>query len=195
MGIRQPYVGSSSFDGQAVSDSLSEYEVGLLYLIIEDQGQTDFSFLAPLVEEQSLASVLLTQATEAIAGLALKTCHELDVPLLIEDDVDLAKKIGADGVHLVNPKALAFARKTLAEDAVVGVSCGPTRHEAMELGEQEPDYILFGGYADEQDPSPVDQELVAWWLEMMEIPIVAVARNEEEADQLRAIDCDFVARC
>ncbi|MDA9009492.1 thiamine phosphate synthase [Alphaproteobacteria bacterium] len=176
------------------AEALDDYETGLLYLIIEDQGQTDFAFLAPLIKEQSLASVLLTQATEATAVLALKTCRDLDVPLLIEDDVDLAKKIGADGVHLVNPKALTFARNTLAEDAVVGVSCGPTRHEAMELGEQEPDYILFGGYAADQDPAPVDQDLVAWWLEMMEIPIVAVARTDDETKQLRLIDCDFIGR-
>ncbi len=176
------------------TETLDDYETGLLYLIIEDKGQTDLSFLEAMIEEQSLASVLLTRATEATAELALATCHQLDIPLLIEDDVELAKKIGAAGVHLFNAKALPFARKALLEDAVIGVSCGPTRHDAMVAGEQEPDYVLFGGYSDDQDPSPVEPELITWWLEMMELPVVAVARSDEEAGTFRALDCDFVGR-
>ena len=176
-----------------MSEALEAYETGLLYLIVEDQGQTDFTFLKDLVENQSLASVLLTQASEATAASLLKACHALDIPLLIEDKIELASKIGADGVHLVNPKGLPFARKSLSEDAIVGVSCGPTRHEAMVLGEQEPDYILFGGYAVDQDPAPVDPELIAWWLEMMELPVVAVAKNDGEAETFREIGSDFVA--
>ena len=177
-----------------MSEALDDYETGLLYLIIEDKGQTDFSFLKDLKADHGLASVLLTQASQATAIELMAACHSLDLPLLIEDQVELAQLIGADGVHLVNPKALSFARNALGDNAIVGVSCGPTRHEAMIVGEQEPDYILFGGYASDQDPTPVDPDLVTWWLEMMELPVVAMARSDEEAQSLRSLACDFVGQ-
>jgi thiamine-phosphate pyrophosphorylase len=177
-----------------MGDNPEAYETGLLYLIIEDQRQTDFSFLKELQEHKALSSVLLTQATEATALALLKACHALDLPLLIENDIEMVMKIQADGVHLLNPKAVAYARKTLGSNTIIGASCDQTRHDAMVVGELEPDYIMFGGYATGQDPTPVDQELAAWWLEMMEIPVVTIARTDGEARELDELGADFIGR-
>ncbi len=51
-------------------------------------------------------------------------CHRQNVPLLINDDIELAVTVGADGVHLGKDDGdIAQARKRLGPDAIIGVSC------------------------------------------------------------------------
>ena len=59
---------------------------------------------------------------EALALLAL--CRSHHAPLLINDDVELAANIKADGVHLgQSDGSLLTARARLGSDAIIGVTC------------------------------------------------------------------------
>lgn len=81
--------------------------------------------------------------TEARALLQL--CRPHGVPLLINDDVDLALAVGADGVHLgQGDLALAAARQRLGPDRLIGITC----HDSLSLAEAAAnggaDYLAFG---------------------------------------------------
>ena len=73
------------------------------------------------------------------------------VAALIGEDVEVARQVGADGVHLdAGPdleERYTRARETLGDDAIVGCSVGKSRHSAMLLGEKGADYIGFGAPA------------------------------------------------
>ena len=63
------------------------------------------------------------EALEQEAREILALCRQYGVPLLINDDVMLAKKIGADGVHVgQDDMSAAKARELLGEDAIIGVT-------------------------------------------------------------------------
>ena len=97
-------------------------------------------------------------AIERLRGIA----QERGVAFLLRDDAALAARSGCDGV-VVGPGAHAAARKAVGAQAIVGVTVGTSRHEAMEAGEAGADFIGFDA----------DAEIVSWWTELMEVPCVA----------------------
>lgn len=81
------------------------------------------------------------------ATLLLSICHQAGVPLIINDDIDLAFTVGADGVHLgQQDKSLAIARQRLGPDAIVGVSCYDSASLARAAGHAGADYVAFGRF-------------------------------------------------
>lgn len=78
-------------------------------------------------------------------------CAARQVPLIINDDVALARAAGAAGVHLGEDDGdVAAARATLGENAIIGVSCYDSLQRARELTAAGADYIAFGAFF----PSP-----------------------------------------
>ena len=83
----------------------------------------------------------------AEASALLDACHRRDVPLLINDDVDLAVEIRADGVHLgEDDDAIADARAKLGSDAIIGVSCYDSIDRARDCAANGADYLAFGSF-------------------------------------------------
>lgn len=90
---------------------------------------------APLAERLSLALDL--QAACANAG----------VPLLINDDVDLARRSAAAGVHLgQTDDSLTSARQVLGEDAIIGITCHADLELARIADAAGADYLAFGRF-------------------------------------------------
>ncbi|QBM18214.1 thiamine-phosphate synthase [Marinobacter sp. JH2] len=84
----------------------------------------------------------LRQATDLVS-----LCQNAGVPLLINDDPELAHRVGAQGVHLGQDDwSLADARKLLGQDAIIGITC----HHQMELADiakaEGADYLAFGRF-------------------------------------------------
>ena len=105
-------------------------------------------------------------------------CAARDVAFIVNDSIALAKRLGADGVHLGQGDGNAReARETLGREAQIGVTCHASRHLAMEAGEAGADYVAFGSFfpsetkASEHHP---DIELLEWWSGLFEIPCVAI---------------------
>jgi thiamine-phosphate pyrophosphorylase len=87
--------------------------------------------------------------TEARAIRAL--CAARQIPLIINDDVELARTVGAAGVHLGEDDVdVAAARIVLGENAIIGVSCYDSLERAQRLAADGADYIAFGAFF----PSP-----------------------------------------
>ncbi|MGH8396625.1 MAG: thiamine phosphate synthase [Gammaproteobacteria bacterium] len=77
----------------------------------------------------------------------LQLCHDHDVPLIINDDVNLAAVIGADGVHLGrDDTSFQEARVQLGPRAVIGVSCYGSLEQAVDAVHAGADYVAFGNF-------------------------------------------------
>lgn len=74
-------------------------------------------------------------------------CAHRSVPLLINDDVELAAQVGASGVHLGRDDAdIDTARKLLGREAIIGVSCYDSLQRARDLAAAGADYLAFGAF-------------------------------------------------
>ncbi|QSA95503.1 thiamine phosphate synthase [Methylococcus sp. EFPC2] len=81
------------------------------------------------------------------ARLVLDACRAAGVPLIINDDVELAAEIGADGVHLGRDDgSLAAARARLGAGAILGVSCYDSVDRAIEAEREGASYVAFGRF-------------------------------------------------
>lgn len=113
----------------------------------------------------------LTRAADAIREVA----HRADVALVIDTHVVLAKRLGLDGVHLLDgSRTVRHARKELGPDAIVGAYCSQSNHDGMSAGEAGADYVSFGPVSGSLgDGELADHELFYWWSQMIEVPVVA----------------------
>ncbi len=127
-----------------------------------------------------------------------RICGDHDVAFIVNDDVGLAKRLGADGVHLGqgdgDPRD---ARALLGPAAQIGVTCHDSRHLAMEAGEAGADYVAFGAFYPtstkevHHHPEPV---ILSWWSALFEIPCVAIGGiTVDNAAPLVAAGADFLA--
>jgi len=82
---------------------------------------------------------------EARALAALCARHR--VPLIVNDDVELATAVGAAGVHLGEDDAdIASARARLGAKAIIGASCYDSLVRARVLAAAGADYLAFGAF-------------------------------------------------
>jgi len=74
-------------------------------------------------------------------------CAHHGVPLIVNDDVELAAQVGAAGVHLgENDADITAARNRLGRSAIIGASCYDSLQRARELAEAGADYLAFGAF-------------------------------------------------
>src|SRR5687767_9079272 len=112
----------------------------------------------------------------------------------------LAKRIGADGVHLGQSDGdIREARDLLGPSAQIGKTCHDSRHLAMEAGEAGADYVAFGAFyptstkPSDHRPQPA---LLSWWSSLFEIPCVAIGGiTPQNARPLLDAGADFLAVC
>jgi thiamine-phosphate pyrophosphorylase len=125
-------------------------------------------------------------------------CAAHEVAFIVNDSISLARRIGADGVHLGQGDGeVADARARLGRDAQIGVTCHNSRHLAMEAGEAGADYVAFGAFfptRTKQTEHVAEPELLTWWQGLFEIPCVAIGGiTPENAAPLVAAGADFLA--
>jgi len=81
------------------------------------------------------------------AEALLRLCRERRVPLIINDDVELAARVGADGVHVGQSDVnIASARRLLGTQAIIGASCYASLDRARQLAAAGPTYLAFGAF-------------------------------------------------
>ena len=124
-----------------------------------------------------------------------------NVAALIDGDVQLARTVRADGVHLAHSAdcldVYREARATLGERSIVGADAGRSRHAAMSLAEAGADYISFGvgpSVPTSEDEPETREQLIDWWAGLFEIPCVAFdVVTPEDATTLADRGADFIA--
>ncbi|WP_040707474.1 thiamine phosphate synthase [Oceanibaculum indicum] len=141
-------------------------------------------------------------ADEAVIRKAVERlrpiCHNHDVALILNDDPALAAELDCDGVHVGQEDTpYAEARQIVGPDAIVGVTCHNSRHLAMSAAEQGADYVAFGAFFPthtKQAKTQADIELLSWWAELMEVPVVAIGGiTVENCRPLVEAGADFLA--
>ena len=107
----------------------------------------------------------------------LELCHWYHVPLIINDNVALAKKINADGVHIgQSDMAMQHARELLGADKIIGVTA-KTVEQAKAAQVAGADYLGSGavfGTSTKADAKPMELALFQEICESVEIPVVAI---------------------
>ncbi|WP_298494447.1 thiamine phosphate synthase [uncultured Maritimibacter sp.] len=155
-----------------------------LYLVSPPQIELSSfpDLLAGVLDATEVACVRLALATrdeDAIARAAdacREVTHARDIALVITDHVLMVERLGLDGVHFTDgSRHVRKTRKDLGAEAIVGAFCGASRHDGMTAGEAGADYVSFGpvGSTNLGDGTIAEEELFAWWSEMIEVPVVA----------------------
>ena len=110
-------------------------------------------------------------------------CREYGVPFVINDDVELAKEINADGVHVGQSDTEALdARKMLGDDKIIGVSA-QTVEQAMLAEKHGADYLGVGAVfptGSKDDADDVSYETLKAICGAVSIPVVAIGGITQE---------------
>lgn len=122
--------------------------------------------------------------------------QEAGAALLVEADPRLAAHADADGVHASGlGDELDAAIDSLKPERIVGCGGLGSRDDAMQAGERDIDYVMFGEPA--PDGTVPDAawtlERVGWWAEVFNVPCVGYAATLDEVEPLAAAGADFVA--
>lgn len=134
----------------------------------------------------------------ALAMPLQRICADRDVAFIVNDSIALAKRIGADGVHLGQEDGtVADARAALGREAQIGVTCHDSRHLAMEAAEAGADYVAFGAFhptTTKDVRHHAGPELLQWWTTLFGTPCVAIGGiTAANVAPLVSAGADFVA--
>ena len=134
---------------------------------------------------------------ENLARELLLLCQKKDVKLIINDDVNLAKKINADGVHVgQSDMDVIEARKILGFNKIIGATA-KTIEQAKEAQKAGADYLGSGaifGSKTKTDAKPMDLKLFNDICDAVDIPVVAIGGiNIGNVEALRDTKMDGIA--
>ena len=168
-----------------------------VYLVTDHRNTTDEEFLN-IIEEAIKGGTTIVQLREKTAStkefyqLALNVkeiTSKYDVPLLINDRIDIALAVDSDGVHIGQDDMPAdIARKIIGKDKILGVSAS-TVAEAKKAEADGADYIGSGAVfptATKDDADSVSKLQLKEIVHSIDIPVVAIGGiTLENADTLK----------
>lgn len=136
-------------------------------------------------------------ARQRVAEILTPIAQARGVAVMVRNDTRAAGRAKTDGVHVDTGKAdLDAALETFHPDGIVGVGNLATRHEAMEAGETQVDYVFFGDLdrPEFEGGNPRARELAEWWVPLFEPPVVLLAGNDlASLDAAAATGAEFIA--
>ena len=155
------------------------------------------------------------QQRSETAGKLAGLCRDYRLPLIINDDIELAARCGAAGVHLgATDGTVRDARKHLGNTAIIGASCYSNLELAQAAVTDGADYVAFGRFfpsRSKPDAVAANTDLLTQAKQLLSVPIVAIGGITPEngaalvdagADMLAAIhgvfgqkDIEAAARC
>ena len=176
-----------------------------IYLVTDD-GCLQGRALLDCVREALEGGVTLVQYRAKTASsaemyaeaLQLKAlCDSFNVPLIINDRLDIAMAVGAAGVHLgQDDLPCAAARKLLGEDYIIGVSAHNPA-EAKAALESGADYLGCGavfGTATKADVKKLGTEGLAAICKAKDLPVVGIGGvTADNYREVRAAGADGAA--
>lgn len=175
-----------------------------LYAITQTTGKTMAQVVAEVEAALQGGAVVVQyrdkQPLEAhsLARKLLRVCHAHNAPLLINDDVELTLRVGADGVHLGRDDGdIASARQRLGGGAIIGVSCYNDLDRAKQAIAAGADYVAFGRFftsGSKPLAAPANLETLKQARESINVPIVAIGGIlPENGGQLLDAGADLLA--
>ncbi len=137
------------------------------------------------------------QKKSKLAFTLLELCNEFNVLFIINDDVQLAKKLDADGIHIgKNGLSLEMTRNELP-DKIIGVSCYNELDRAVMAENNGADYIAFGSFfssINKPNAPQANTQLLKQAKSVLTIPIVAIGGiTPENSKELVLAGADYLA--
>ena len=132
------------------------------------------------------------------AGALKVLCHQHQAILIINDDVELAAAVEADGVHVGQSDAsVTEARSRLGDYAIIGVSCGGSIELAEKAVDAGANYIAFGRFFDSKtkpDAKTASMAVLPEARQRFEVPVVAIGGiTVDNAPQIIEAGADMIA--
>ncbi len=149
-----------------------------------------------LVQYRNKRADWATQRKEAAALGAV--CRARGAGLIINDDVELAAMMGADGVHLgKDDVGVSQVRRMLGRDMIIGASCYDSLDRALAAQQDGADYLAFGSlFASKTKPEAVKITLenLSDYKRQLRLPVCAVGGvTRDNLDRVLAAGADIVA--
>ena len=156
-------------NGRSLKEVVKEsLDGGVTFLQLRDKNSDDETFLQEAAELQEL-------------------CRDYKVPLIINDNVEIALKMNADGVH-VGQSDMEAVRNNLGPDKILGVSAR-TVEQALLAQERGADYLGVGAVfatGSKADAAELPHETLKAICEAVSIPVVAIGGiTAENISQLK----------
>lgn len=124
-----------------------------LYAITECAGKTPATVVREVAAAVRGGAVLIQYRDKTpgdktvLAGTLATLCRRLNVPFIVNDDIELAAAANADGVHLGRDDGdVGGARLRLGRNAIIGVSCYDSLDRAAAAEREGADYVAFGRF-------------------------------------------------
>jgi thiamine-phosphate pyrophosphorylase len=175
----------------------------VLVLHANSEPENQAVILASALSGGDVASVIIVQ--DGLDEAAFMRAAEILVPIaqaagaatLIAGDTRAIGRSGADGIHLpAEPRMVADAIKKSGGKSIVGANAGKTRDQALDVGEERPDYVFIGKLDGDthEEPHPRNLEMAEWWAEIIEIPAIVMAGSTvASVAAVAATGVEFVA--
>jgi len=125
-------------------------------------------------------------------------CLRHNTLFIINDDINLAEKLNADGVHLgKNDASIQYARQQLGSNAIIGMSCYDDINLAKQAQDQGANYVAFGAlFPSSTKPNAINCSLdtITQAKQVLNIPVVGIGGvNFKNQQQAFDAGCDAVA--
>lgn len=156
-----------------------------LYLVTDRSWVGEMS-LESQIEEAIKGGVTIVQLREKnidekeffkLASNVKLITDKYNVKLIINDNVEVAKEIDADGVHLgQGDMDILEARRILGDEKIIGIST-KTMEQALDAEKKGADYLGVGAIfstSTKLDAKSIDSEVFKNIYETIKIPIVAI---------------------
>jgi len=159
--------------------------------------------LTKILSAGDVASIILhtteedENAFQKRAEPLVAAAQALGAAVIVDGNSRIAGRIGADGMQFgQDPQALADAIDKFSPKFMVGTANVKTRHNALVIGELQPDYLMFGkpGGDTRPEPHPKNIDLGNWWSSMVEIPCIVLGGSDlESVVNVAKCGAEFVA--
>lgn len=168
----------------------------LLYGITHRKDQDDEDFLNQL-EEALQGGLTMVQVREKgsddkefyeIAKKVKELCNKYEIPIIVNDNIDIAMAIDADGIHLgQEDEAVSKAREVLGKRKIIGATA-KTVEEAQKAEQAGADYLGSGALftsSSKKEAKTISKDQLKEIATSVEIPVVGIGGiDEENVDQL-----------
>ena len=135
---------------------------------------------------------------EVAAIKCLKICEKHNILFILNDNADLAVKIGANGVHVgIKDGNIANIRNKYGDNLIIGASCYDSRDLAMKAAIDGANYVSFGAFFASKTKISIgnpDLDILNWSSEVLNIANVAIGGiNNENCKIIANNKADFIA--
>ncbi len=134
---------------------------------------------------------------QALLSEAVQIAQSHGAAVVAAGDTRIAGRCDVDGIHVLGGHTeVRSALKEFSHKWIVGSGGAETRHAALTMGEEDPDYVLFGRFGQDTHAEPHKRNIALgeWWSKVVEVPCIVMGGNALSSLEVAAeTGADFVA--